>query len=34
MLLSDLAKSRLESGVWVDGYDYQNKEKNITITKN
>ena len=19
---------------WIDGYDYQNKDKNITITKN
>ena len=23
----DLAKVRLESGVWIDGYGYQNKEK-------
>ena len=21
-------------GAWIDGYDYQNKDKNITITKN
>ena len=29
-------KSGLESGAWIDGYDYQNKDKkkNITITKN
>ena len=27
MLLSDQAKSGLESGAWVDGYDYQNKDK-------
>ena len=29
-----MAKSGLESGAWVDGYDYQNKDKNITISKN
>ena len=34
MLLSDLAKSGLESDTWVDGYDYQNKDKNINVTKN
>ena len=28
MVLSDLAKSDLESGAWVDRYDYQNKDKN------
>ena len=33
MLLSDLAKSGLESDAWVDESDYQNKDKNITITK-
>ena len=33
MVLSDPAKSGLESGVWVDGYDTQNKDKNITTTK-
>ena len=33
MVLSDPAKSGLES-VWIDGYDSQNKDKNITITKN
>ena len=27
MLLSDLAKSGLESGAWVDGYGYQNNDK-------
>ena len=31
-LLSDPAKSVLESGAWVDGYDYKNNDKNITIT--
>ena len=34
ILLSDLAKSGVESGAWVDGYDYQNKDKNIYNTKN
>ena len=33
MVLSDLAKSGLD-GAWIDGYDSQNKDKNITITKN
>ena len=33
MVLSDPAKSGLESA-WIDGYDSQNKDKNITITKN
>ena len=28
MVLSETAKSGLESGAWVDGYDYQNKDKN------
>ena len=32
MVLSDLAKSGLESA-WIDGYDSQNRDKNITITK-
>ena len=32
MVLSDPAKSGLESA-WIDGYDSQNKDKNITITK-
>ena len=27
MVLSDLAKSGLESDAWVDGYGYQNKDK-------
>ena len=34
MVLSDPAKSGLESGAWVDGYDFENKDKHITITKN
>ena len=33
MVLSDLAKSGLESGAWVDEYAYQNNDKNITIAK-
>ena len=28
MILSDLAKGGLESGVWIDEYNYQNKDKN------
>ena len=32
MVLSDLAKDDLESGVWIDEYNYQNKDKN-SITK-
>ena len=35
-VLSDPAKSGLENGAWIDGYDYQNKDtqtENITITK-
>ena len=34
-VLSDLAKSSLESSAWIDGYDKQNKDtqKNITIMK-
>ena len=27
MVLSDLAKGGLESGVWIDEYNYQNKHK-------
>ena len=34
MVLTDPAKSGLESGVWIDGYIYQNKDKEITITNN
>ena len=34
MAFSDPAKSGLEIGAWVDGCDYLNKDKNITITKN
>ena len=31
MVLSGLAKGGLESGVWIDEYNYQNKDKkNIT----
>ena len=32
-ILSDSAKSGLEGGAWIDGYAYQNKDKNITITQ-
>ena len=32
MILSDQAKGGLESGVWIDEYNYQNKDKN-SITK-
>ena len=32
MVLSDLAKEGLESGAWIDEYNYQNKDKN-SITK-
>ena len=32
MVLSDLVKGGLESGVWIDEYNYQNKNKN-KITK-
>ena len=31
MVLSDPAKSGLESGAWIDGYDYQNKDKIKTL---
>ena len=36
MVLSDPDKSGLESGAWVDGYDFENKGINTTctITKN
>ena len=34
MALSDQAKSGLESGAWIDGYNYQNTDKIINITKN
>ena len=34
IILSDLTKRGLEVGAWIDGYNYQNKDKNITITKN
>ena len=34
IVLSDPAKSGLEGGAWIDGYDTRKKTKNITITKN
>ena len=34
IMLSDPAKNGLEGGAWINGYNYQNKDKNITITKN
>ena len=35
MVLSDPAKRGLGSGAWIDGYDYQKKDKkNITVMKN
>ena len=34
IILSDPAKRGLEGGAWIDGYGYQNKDKNITVTKN
>ena len=36
-VLSDPAKSGLESGAWIDGYGYQNKntqKKTLPIRKN
>ena len=27
IILSDLAKSGREGGAWIDGYDYQSKDK-------
>ena len=34
LVLSDPAKSSLESSAWIDVYDYQNKDtKNITVMK-
>ena len=32
-VLPDPAKSGLEISAWIDGYDYQNKDTNITILK-
>ena len=32
-VLSDPVKSGLEISAWIDGYDYQNKDTNITILK-
>ena len=34
MVLSDPPKSGLEGGAWVNGYDFENKYKNIAITIN
>ena len=33
MVLSDLAKGGLESGVWFDEYNYQNKDKKYLYEK-
>ena len=33
MVLSDLAKGGLESGVWIDEYNYQNKDKKLHYEK-
>ena len=33
IILSDPAKSGLEGGAWIDGYDYQNKDKKIPLRK-
>ena len=33
MVLSDLAKGGLESGVWIDEYNYQNKNKRYRYEK-
>ena len=30
-VLSDPAKSRLESSAWIDGYDYQNNDTQKTL---
>ena len=30
-VLSDPAKSSLESSAWIDGYDYQNKDTQKTL---
>ena len=32
IILSDPAKSGLEGGAWIDGYDYQNKDKKKKIS--
>ena len=34
IILSDPAKSGLEGGAWIDGYDHQYKDIKNTITKN
>ena len=31
-VLSDPAKSSIESSAWIDGYDYQNKDTQKTLT--
>ena len=31
-VLSDSAKGGIESGAWIDGYDYQNKDKTTTLS--
>ena len=33
MVITDLAKGGMESRLWIDDYNYQNKDKN-NITKN
>ena len=33
MALSDQAKSGLESGAWINGYDYQNKDKKLPLRR-
>ena len=33
MVLSDLAKGGLESGEWIDEYNYQNKDKKLHYKK-
>ena len=33
MVLSDLVKGGLESGVWIDEYTYQNKNKKYHYEK-
>ena len=33
IILSDQAKRGLEGGAWIDGYDYQNKDKTLPLQK-
>ena len=33
MVLSDLAKGGLQSGVWIDEYNWQNKDKKLHYEK-